>query len=568
RLLNTARQDNFGGTGIFTTLDDEERLSRSLGHRFGMLLRHRPDSAQRMSLRLDGGFSDAFLQTRSSTRSLNSESVLQNANLRQYRLDGRAFNLRSAFSWQHRFRRSGRSLSTSANARWAERPEQGALGAENRFTVDPTLSDTVRQRQQAGETTRQYGLTVLYTEPLGRRQYLKLEAMQQWENGARRKDFFDQASGQEVYNPLLSRAFSRDFELSRAGLAYLRNRKKYTLTAALNYQQSRLHGQMEGLAPLSWQFRRWLPALFWDYEFKTAHRMEAAYTTRLREPALEELQPLPDNSDPLNVYIGNPALRPEYVHEWRANYFRYDAFSFMSLFANLTASYTQDKIAQSGSVNALLQRSTTPLNVDHEWRLRGSVQFGAPLRPLPLSTNIRLNSTLTQGPLFFNGHPNAVTRQRHGVGISLENRKKSVVDALAGLRCAFNTTHWSEDRSLDRRFTDWEYYAEVSLTPTSKWLIDTKLEYLIYSAAAFGQRRQIPLWQLGVTRYCLKGERGRIRLEAVNLLDQHLGVLRQSDFNYVRQQNTNALGRYLLLSFGYSLSGFRKDGALEIKMGG
>jgi len=37
------------------------------------------------------------------------------------------------------------------------------------------------------------------------------------------------------------------------------------------------------------------------------------YITYTNQPSLSQLQPVPDNSDPLNIRAGNPGLQQEYI---------------------------------------------------------------------------------------------------------------------------------------------------------------------------------------------------------------------------------------------------------------
>ncbi len=279
------------------------------------------------------------------------------------------------------------------------------------------------------------------------------------------------------------------------------------------------------------------------------------------------MQPVADNSDPLNLFFGNPNLRPEFAHDLRLGYFLYDAYSFTTLFASLNGSFVQDKITNSSTVDGLFRRTISPVNTAREWRVRGNLQFGTPIRPLKISTKIKLNSTFTNSTFFVNSIKNDVARRRDVVDFSLENRKKQKFDALAGFRLAHSTTKWSVSDALGRDFTDTEYYSEVVFSPDENWSLDSKFEGTVYSKETFGERKFIPIWQAVLTRYFLKDKKGRLRLSAVNLLGQDLGIRRTSELNFVRQENVNAVGRYFLLSFGYSLSGFQKQaGGIEIKI--
>ncbi len=567
-LRTDSRTDNFLPGGLFSNTDSGSRDSRNGSHRLNFSFKNSIDSFQRLTLRADAGLSDNFLRSRSAAETFGTDGFLENTNDRRYSADGSNWHARSSLTYRRRFRQPGRSVVASLSGKISDRGQAGRLFSEFSIPTSSAAPDTISQRQEADETNRELGLNLAWTEPLGRRQYLKFEASRQYSSNQNRKDFFDLAASGEVFNPLISNDFRRNLIADRAGAAYLLNRRGLNLTAAADFQNSRLVGSTDKLPEgIRANWSRLLPSLFLEKELRQQSRLTLNYTTDLREPALQRLQPVADNSDPLDVFTGNPNLKPEYVHEARLGWFKYDQFTFTTIFASLNGSFVKDKIQNSTTVDDLLRRSTSPVNTPGEWRVRGNFQFGTPIRPLRISTKIKLNSTLTSGQLFVNSEKNQVVRRRDAVDFSIENRRKQKIDALLGGRLAHNTARWSSSGNLNRDYTDTGIYSELAITPSDDWLLDSKFDCAFYSAATFGERAIVPLWQAGVTRYFLKNKKGRLRLSAVNLLNRDLGIRRSSELNAVRQERVNTVGRYFLLSFGYAISGFEKDaGGIQIKV--
>ena len=219
------------------------------------------------------------------------------------------------------------------------------------------------------------------------------------------------------------------------------NRKKYNLTIGAEIQNSRLTGDLlDENMQIKNNFTMVLPSMFLNYDLGPSRNFNLEYITSVREPSLEQLQPLVDNSDPLNIYAGNPDLQPEYMHLLQGNFMLFDQFTFTSLFANISGSYTQDRITNASSIDSLFRQFIQPVNVAHDYNLQGGFQFRTPIRPL--ETNIRLsyNANWNKGILFVNGLENDVERQRHSISASLDNRKKDIIDFTVGGRISFNKT--------------------------------------------------------------------------------------------------------------------------------
>lgn len=576
-FLNRFRQDlernttrrSLGEGGLFSGQDDEDQLSRNFGHNFNLHARHKIDSFQNIILRANGGFNTADYTSLGTTRTFIDPQNLENTGLRDYFSEGDNFNLQSSLLYRRRFRKQGRAMMLQGAFGLNNRNQDGNLFAVNEFFTTPAHIDTLRQRQDVLDAGANYALNVSYTEPLGNRRYLELSAARQNYTNENRREFFDILPVGESRNEALSNQFRRGYIYDRAAMNLMMNRKKYKITTGIALQQSRLENEVIGEnIPFNTRFARLLPSFTGEYEFSKTNRMNLRYSTRFTEPSPEQLQPVVNNSDPLNIYIGNPELQPEYIHDLRAGYFLYDQFTFTSLFANVSGSYTQNKITNAASIDSLFRRSITPLNVDRETVLRGNVQFSTPIRPLQIKLRAQLNARLMQRILLVNSITNDVQDLTHGFDFALENRQKNKFDVLAGFRWEKTSTAWSVSDNLNQQFSNSTLYGELRYTPSKRWMLETKMDYSAYGADAFGEAVTIPLWQAGLTHYFLKNSRARVRLSVFDLLNKNQGISQRSSFNFVEQQRYNALGRYFLLSIGYSLSGFEKQPGIEIKMEG
>ncbi len=354
---------------------------------------------------------------------------------------------------------------------------------------------------------------------------------------------------------------------------YMLNRKKYNLTTGVALQHARLEGELleSNLPLLRRDFTRLLPSAFFNYEAKTGRNFSAEYRTELREPSLEQLQPVVDNSDPLNIYVGNPNLRPAYTHNLELRAMHFDQFTMTSIFANIRATYSTNYITNASTVDSLFRRTVSPVNVAQDFLLNPYFNFNTPIRPIKANFQVSLGTTYNRGILFVNETENKTNRWNHSLDISLENRKKENIDARIGLRLAQNATHYSVSKALNQTFFQQTYFTELTVYATPKWTINSGLDYTFYSGETFGGARSIPLWRASLTRYVLKNNRGQIKLAAFDLLNRNVGISRSSQFNYLEEVRINNLSRYFTLTFAYALSGFGNKpapGGMRIRMNG
>lgn len=554
---------------FFNSEEMEDRTSGSNSHNMTFRIKSKLDSFQNLILRGGGGWNDNnyLSQLRNSTFLQNQDPA--NQSQRAYDVNGQGLNFNASLTWQKKFRKAGRSLVWSASGRYGDNDRDGFLNANNQYFIGNTVSDTILQNQFFSDKGAQLDSRISYTEPLGKRRFIELNGL--WSNNRNRTnmDFYDIIEpGIERRNELLSNKYNRGYQVYNGGLRLIKNHKKYYFSMGLNLQHSSLNGKLQDLEQaITTDFTRLLPGASLQYELGTANNLSIDYETQVQEPSLEQLQPTSNNTDPLNIYVGNPNLKPEYTHELNSSYFKYDQFSFTSIFARLGANYTLNKITDLVEVDSLFKRTIKPVNVKDEKAIQGGFEISTPVRPLFITTKLRLRSQLAQGILFVNNTKNKVNRLGNSVYFSLENRNKDHFDALAGIRWSGNHTSYSVNNSLDQTYQETNWFGEVNYAPDDKWALKTEFDRIAYTQ--FGQNDPIvvPLWHASLTRYFTKQQRLKLTLSVFDILNQNKGINRSSQLNYLEVQRTNVLGRYFMLGMAYSIKGFKKaNNGIEINI--
>ncbi len=564
----TERQ-NLLGDQSFRSTEEENTHSESFNHRFNMRLKHEIDSFQDISLQSSLALSDARHNSFGSGKTFGSNSFLQNENSRDYRSTGQRLDLTNTATYRRRSGKKGRAFVADGAFNLGTNSQNGKLISETNFYQTDSTRIPLNQRQNTTDDAMSYGLSASYTEPLGNAKYLEINASRQNYTNETGKNFYDIGPGGESQNDQLSNHFDRGYTYDLAGLNFMLNRKLWNLTGGSAVQRSSLEGQQRGeLEALKRSFTKLLPSLFFNYEPGIGRNFRFEYQTNLREPSPEQLQPLVDNSDPLNLYVGNPNLQPEYAHQFNANFMRFDQFTFTSFFANIQAEYVKDRISNASSVDSLFRRTVRPVNVKNDRSLRGYVDLSTPLRPIKTTIRLNFNTSWNRGILFVNEQENSTDRITNNIDLSFSNRKKEFFDATIGARLSHNKTTYSDAEALNQTYLNRRYYAEATVYPNKKWEFGSKFRYSVYSDVNFGSQQIVPLWEASISRYLLKNNRGKLTLSGFDLLNKNVGIRRSSELNYLEEQRTRSLGRYVMLTFAYSIQGFAKEGGITIDVRG
>ena len=563
------RENIFAGTLVNNFYEQADtQLSNYQNHNIRSTFRHKINDNNSLIWRGSAAYNSSTYDNQSSNANISSEQILTNGAMSDYNSTSNSLNFNTSATLRHKFAKKGRSIAMTGNLTNNNSDQTADLISSLNY-YDPDSFVYVNQRQLNTNDNLNYRIQGTYTEPLGKRRYLSFSYNHRNFNRPVDKTFTDQITGTVLDS--LSAQYTNGYLYHQAGLSFRMIKGKSNLSLGVDGQYSELQGTSENSNFLINQnFQFLLPSLQWRYEIGQSHNIRVQYRTSANEPDIDELQPILDNSDPLNLYIGNPNLQPEYTHRMNINYLRFDQFTFSSFFANVTATYTQNDIAQINAQDRNSVRLSQPINVDYRMTLRGYLSYSTPIKPIKSRIRVNTNFTMQKGltpvaniinvsDYLENGIPSDLITQlgqttyNTSGRIRLENREKDVIDISGGFRLAYNQTVYDNSRQPSQSFISQNYFTDLLVNFNDHWSVSTKFNYTIYEGNNIGTTQAIPLWQASLRHYFMKNRRAELRLTAMDILNRNVGINWSSNANYTQQEVINSLGRYFMLSFRYQI---------------
>lgn len=534
--------------------ENSKQQNTNASHKVNVILDHKIDSANSIKLTSYFTFNDTDVDIQSEGANQFEDGTLQNESLIRSVASGNALTLNNNLLYRHRFAKKGRTLSSNVLYNVTETSNEGLLFQDLTY-YQPVINDSiVRQRNDQKNLTQNYGINFSYTEPLGGRKYLETNYSIRMNDSEVTRDVYDITDVSETYNNLLSNRYSAQYLYQRAGMNVKFNHKDYTLTVGASYQFTDLSGNLRiSETEIQKNFNNVLPALFFNYNFSSTRRLNFNYETSVQEPSIQQLSPVVDNSNALNVYIGNPDLGTAYNHRWMLNYSAFNPGSFISFFARFNANYVTDAIVNSQTVDENYITYSIPVNLGNTFNTNGNLSFGFPINKISSRINVNANARLNNTFSLLNGEQNSIQQETLGGNIRYEYRFKEVFDVSVRANLSNQVTRY-EDESRNQAFLNQSYTAEGNITVLKNYLLNSTFDYLIYANQAGGETQKVPLLNISLSRYVLKANSGEIKLAVVNVLDRNLGVNQTARNNYVEREIMNSLGRYFMVSFTYALN--------------
>jgi outer membrane receptor protein involved in Fe transport len=358
-----------------------------------------------------------------------------------------------------------------------------------------------------------------------------------------------------AFNPEQSSAFGSRFGYQQAGLTYRLTRGKLNASVGAEAQFSTLTGSFGAAAEgIRRNFRNVLPNVSLNQQLDRSTRVSFVYNTNIREPAINQLQPVISRIDPLNQYLGNPGLRPEYIHQGRLSFHTLRRKSGLLLTGSLSFDYATNPITAAVTIDELQVRTTQYVNVKRRRSASVFLNLSLPVKKLNGRFNLSPYWQETQGVNLLNGEAGTVNQRAAGGHAGYMYRYKQYFDLSLRTNVAFTTSSYALNTARNQVLFNTGYTGEATVHFLKRFNATAELYYtkFVYKQASFDQA--IPICNFYISAFLLKGNRGEARISAFNVLNRNVGVAQTANPNYVEQTTQNALGSFYLLSFTYNIN--------------
>lgn len=123
------------------------------------------------------------------------------------------------------------------------------------------------------------------------------------------------------------------------------------------------------------------PNIDFRYRFSKVSQLRFTYRGRSSQPSMENLLPIVDNSNPQNIRVGNPGLKPSFSHTLRFFYNDYKVEQQRGIFSHASFQATQNSVSNSRVYNESTGGwTTTPKNINGNWNAFAMFGFNTALK--------------------------------------------------------------------------------------------------------------------------------------------------------------------------------------------
>lgn len=134
----------------------------------------------------------------------------------------------------------------------------------------------------------------------------------------------DQLTNENILNKGLSNHFRYNEQVYAVYSTYGQKIKKFSFQVGLRLEQALTTSTLvNSSAVYKNNYFSFYPSAHLAYELPKAQQLQLSYSRRVNRPNIWALNPFISYTDPQNLQVGNPYLKPEYIHSVELNYAKY-----------------------------------------------------------------------------------------------------------------------------------------------------------------------------------------------------------------------------------------------------
>jgi hypothetical protein len=551
--------------------------NRNIGHRFNFSALYQIDSLHSLKIVPSISFQDTRNRSMTDYRTRRENGDMINEGYSNNLANSDGYNFKNDIIFRKKFDRKGRTFSFTVSTSFNESKGDGSLNSIINYYSGGVINkrDTLNQRSFSNNDLRGYSARAIYTEPLWKRSLLEFSAGRSNTRSTSDKTTYDYNDGNGKYdqvNDQLTNDFENTYGYTTAGFRTRKQARKYNYSLGVTWQHAELEGKIiSGIKDsiIGKDFTNLLPNASFRYNFTRFKYVNFYYNGSTNQPTMSQLQPVPDNSNPLYIKEGNPDLKQEYTHSLRGNLNILSPTSNRNFFLFFSASTTKNKITSYDTVNANTGvRATRPVNVNGVYNFMANTNYSRPLRFLKGSVEVGVVAMMNKNKQFLNGSENRIRTFSLGPTLRLDMFTLGKFNITTEANWQINRTKYSLQTALDNNYLSQEYTGSVDWELPKSFFLSTEFTYTINSQRSSGFNTNVPMWNASISKQMLKYKRGELKLSATDLLNRNTGISRNTNQNYIEDKQVNTLKRFFLLSFTYSLSktGLNSGGSGGMRM--
>ena len=444
------------------------------------------------------------------------------------------------------------------------------------LTNVPASSTTIDQHTLNNSKANSVNLRMSYVEPLwDLKNFLETTVSVMNSNSNSDKNQFnrDLQGNYSRLDSVYSNSFTNNFYNETLELNYQHVEKDYNYMLGVTGNPSQTHSYTKyfnGLDNVTDNnVVNFSPTGRFQYNMGRRKFVRIDYRGQTTQPSVTQLQPVKNNSNAMNISIGNPDLKPSFNNSLRLIYSSFNDSTYASFNAFVNAQMTKDQFVTNSLYDTTgKQYSQTVNSPNSPYNITANIMFNIPL----IQKRLHFNTSTSGGYNQYYGYSarglNANTFDSETIPLgSLSSTRRIngsemisltyITDVFEiGVRGSFSYSNTLNNLNPGESITkDWSGGGNVMLHLPYNINIGSDMNYTTQQGYSTSAQKQL-IWNGSIDKTVFNNL-GVVAIKVVDILHQQKNLVQTVGDNYIQYSTYNTLPTYFLLSFTYKINKFK-----------
>lgn len=518
------------------------------------------DSTSTLKISINGTTTTARNNSRYFSEALNEDTLHVNRSNRHVTSVAEKELFNSSIIWRKRFKKKGRSISWNFDEQYNSNETNAFVNSQNEFFDDGVFDyvDSIDQQKINRSKTLALSTRISYTEPISKSTFIEVNYSYRVNNSEALRSTFDKSNNgkYEILNPVFSNDYDFRINTNSGGMNFRVNKTRFNMSIGGNVSHAAFRQtDLVKDSVAKYSFTNLFPRANIRLNFSQQSRLSLNYNGNTRQPTLEQLQPIRENTDPLNIVVGNPDLVQEFRHSINLNFNQYKVLTSRNIYVGINYSFVENAISSSSTVDTLGRRTTQYLNVNGNYNGNLWGGYWKQIKSLNLHTGMNLNLFVSRNNNFVNGLKNVNNNRGGSLGLNIGYDKEKKFSVSINPRLTYNYSRSSLRSDVVTKYWSSESEADVTVQLPWKMEVNTNANInLRQKTDVFTRDNNVIKWNAWIGKKFWKNNSGEVRLSIYDILDQNIGLTRSATSNFITENRYDTFRRYWMISFTWNFT--------------
>ncbi len=464
--------------------------------------------------------------------------------------DTKALGFENKLGLDKKFKKPKREFNFNYNFSSKTNSSIGKLLSENSFFDVLYMNDTTDQAKDFTSNKQDHKAKVKFIEPLSKKINIEFEYQFEYGNSNQTKETRNKLNGDySVLNLDYSNKFENKIQQNKLGTLLTYKTKKYNVGAGVKARNiDILSKNIISTDIVHQNLNNLLPQAYFHFLPTMSKRIGFNYRTISQQASINDLQPVPDNTNPNRVMKGNPNLKPSYSHRFSLNFNTWEALSGRYIYANMNLNYTNNDFAKSTTFDPLvigkMESQTINVQGNYEVYLNGGTGFNLLKTKLFIRPNV--NANYSKNYNLINGNRNSILNRSVAGDLEISYSKDSLQLSCSG-NMTFNSPLNSISTISNKSFTTKSIYGSFLIKLPLHFIVSSEATYTMNGQRSNGYNINYLIWNSEISKAFLKTENLIVSMVGNDILNQNISANRTISANVITDNKTKIISRYFLL---------------------